>query len=134
MDRQVQPGALLRNVLMTDAVVSGLVLLLLILGAEAVAGITGLPVMALRVVGIALIPWVALLLWAQTRRSVAPAAVWTVIGLNALGAMVCLALAFAANIGLSASATVFIAVNGVGALLLAQAQFVGLRRSSVSAG
>ena len=81
-----------------------------------------------------LVHLVALLLWAQTRRSVAPAAVWTVIGLNALGALVCLALAFAANIGLSASATVFIAVNGVGALLLAQAQFVGLRRSSVSAG
>jgi len=133
MERQVQPGALLRKVLMTDAVVSGLVVLLLILGAEAVAGITGLPVVALRVVGIALIPWVVLLLWVQTRRSVAPATVWTVIGLNALGAIICLALALAANIGMSASATVFIGINGVGALLLAQAQFVGLRRSGPSA-
>lgn len=133
MQELVEPGALLRHVLLVDAVLSAGVVALLMLAPSAVAGFTGLPPTALRVVGFGLIPWVALLLWVRARQRVAPSAIGWVIGLNALGAVACLALAFGAAALLSSAAVVFIAVNGLGALLLAAVQLVGWRRSAAGA-
>ena len=130
MQELVEPGALLRHVLLVDAVLSAGVVALLMLAPSAVAGFTGLPPTALRVVGFGLIPWVALLLWVRARQRVAPSAIGWVIGLNTLGAVACLALAFGAAAHLSRAAVLFIAVNGLGALLLAAVQLVGWRRSA----
>jgi hypothetical protein len=130
MQEPVEPGSLLRNVLLADAVLSAGVVTLLTLVPATLAGITGLPTTALRAVGFGLIPWVALLIWVRTRQRVPPSAIGWVIGLNTLGALVCLALAAGAAAHMSSAAVIFIAVNGLGALLLAAVQFVGWRRSA----
>ena len=131
MHKQIQPGAFLRTVLKADAAVSALAASTMILGAGMVAPVTGLPADALWLAGVALIPWVALLLWVATRYTVSPGAVWLVVALNTLGALACALIAFA--VPMSTTGVGFVAVNGVGALLLADLEFVGLRRSPAAA-
>jgi len=131
MYKQMQPGAFLRTVLKADAVVSAVAAGTMILGAGMLAPITDLPAEALWLAGVALIPWVALLLWVATRNAVSTAAVWLVIALNTLGALARALIAFA--VPLTAMGVGFVVVNGIGALLLADLEFVGMRRSPAAA-
>jgi len=137
MSVRIQPGDLLRQVLRADALISGLVVVALIGLAERLGLLTGIPAGVLQGVGVALIPWVALLLWVGTRSAVPAAAVWLVIGLNAAGALglaaVALGGAFDGALGLTPAGVGFAGVNALGALLLAELEFVGLRRSSPAA-
>lgn len=77
-----------------------------------------------------MISWAALLLWTGSRSPVPLLAVWTVIILNAAGALACALLAWGLRDTLTAFGTGFMVVNGVGALLLALGQYQGLQRSS----
>jgi hypothetical protein len=134
VSQQIRSSAFLRKVLMGDALVSACVVVVLTLGAGALGPVIGVPAGALVLVGLALVPWVALLLWTGTRPAVPPGAVWAVIGLNAAGAAVCALVAFGLGSSLTPTGIGFMALNGLGALLLAELEYMGLRRSTPAAG
>jgi hypothetical protein len=128
------PSQGLRRILLADAAVSACVTLVLIVGAEALGPWLGVPALGLRLVGLALVGWVALLLWTGSRSPVPLSAVWAVIGLNASGALACGLLAWALRGSLTGVGVAFMVVNGVGALALALVQWHGLRQSTAQAG
>lgn len=130
MNELIQHSVFLRKVLKTDALLSAITVAVMTFGADVLAPVTGLPADGLRLVGLALIPWVGLLLWVGTRPAVPAGWVWLVIALNGLGAVACAVLAFGASLDLTALGLGFMAVNGVGAAALADLQYLGLRRSA----
>jgi hypothetical protein len=129
MNQLIQPGAFLRQVLKLDALLSAATASAMILGAAVLAPITGLPASLLSVVGLALIPWVAFLLWVATRPTVPAAAVWAVIVLNLVWVVDCALVAFGVGFTPTAWGVGFAAANALGTLLLADLEYVGLRRS-----
>jgi len=128
----VAMSSFLRRVLIADALVSAAAGAVMTAGAGALNRLLGLPVSLLLAAGLALFPWAACLLW-LTRKAVVPrAAVWAVIVCNvawvADSAWVALGGSFAPT-GLGHA---FIALQAVTVLLLADLEFVGLRRSRVA--
>lgn len=134
MAAAVIPSQGLRRILRADAAVSACVTVILIAGAGVLGPWLGLPALGLRGVGLALVGWVALLLWTGSRSPVPLAAVWAVIGLNAAGALACALLAWTLRGSLTDAGVAFMVVNGVGALALALVQWQGLRQSTAQAG
>jgi hypothetical protein len=130
----IVPGPFLRAVLKLDAGLSAATALLFTAGGTALAAATGAPATLLLAIGLALVPWVALLLWVATRPAVPAALVWLVIGLNAVWALDCalVALGFGAGFGLvpTAAGVGFAAAQATGTALLAAFEWVGLRRSA----
>jgi hypothetical protein len=119
----------LRNVLRTDAVLSGITALALMADAEPLAGITGLPAGVLQAVGAVLVPWTALLAWLSSRPFAPTALVATVIGLNFVWALDCALAAFGV-VGAPAGAGVaLLIVQAVGTVVLAELEWTGLRRA-----
>jgi hypothetical protein len=129
MSRWIEPSVWLRNVLKADALLSTATLAGMTLGAAALAAATGLPQALLVAVGIGLIPWVAFLLWVATRPAGPAAAVWAVIVLNLVWAVDGALVAFGVGFAPTALGVGFAAFSALGTLLLAELQFVGLRRS-----
>ena len=119
----------LRKVLRVDALLSGLTALALMADAEPLAAWTGLPAGALRGIGVALVPWTALLAWLASRAVVPGAAVGTVIALNFVWALDCALAAFGV---LGAPAGPGVAVQAAGAVVLAELEWVGLRRARIA--
>ena len=125
-----QSNLFLRYVLFADAVASGATGLLLIAGAGLLEGFLGLPTALMREAGLLLIPYVALVAWVGTRETIARPAVHAVIALNVLWV--------AANIGLLISGWVaptmlgyaFVIAQAVVVGVLAELQFIGIRRSA----
>ena len=130
MNPLIQPGAFLRQVLKADALLSAATAAAMTLGATVLAPITGLPASLLIVVGLALIPWVAFLLWVATRPAVPAAAVWAVIVLNLVWVVDCALVAFGLAFAPTTWGVGFAAVNALGTLLLADLEYIGLRRSA----
>lgn len=133
MNRTIRPSNFLRQVLKADALLSAATAAAMILGASALAPATGLPQTLLVVIGVALVPWVAFLLWAATRPVVPVAAVWLVIGLNLLWAVDGTLLAFGVGFEPTAVGVSFAVAQAVGVLVLAELEFVGLKRSAAPA-
>jgi hypothetical protein len=120
----------LRNALRADAVLSGATALALMADADPLAAWTGLPPGLMRAIGVALIPWVGLLAWLASRRAVSAVAVAGVIGLNLIWALDCVLAAFgllgAAPGGFGVGV---LAVQAVGTVVLAELEWLGLRRA-----
>lgn len=123
----------LRNVLRVDAVLSGLTALALIADAEALAGWTGLPSAVMTVLGVALLPWTALLAWLAGRTVVASAAVGTVVALNFVWVLDCAMAAFGAFGSPLGLGVAMLAVQAVGTFVIAELEWVAMRRASRSA-
>ena len=120
----------LRNVLRVDALLSGLTALALMADAEPLAAWTGLPAGALRGIGVALVPWTALLAWLASRAVVPGAAVGTVIALNFVWALDCALAAFGVLGAPAGPGVALLAVQAAGAVVLAELEWVGLRRTA----
>ncbi len=128
MSTIIQPSTFLRNALKFDAALSTVALAGMTLGASMLAPATGLPQGLMVAVGVGLIPWVAFLLWVATRPVVPAAAVWAVIVLNLVWVVDCVAVTFGLGFDPTAVGEGFAVVNALGTLLLAELEFVGLRR------
>jgi len=128
----------LRNVLRIDAALSGLTALALMADAEPLAAWTGLPSAALQGVGVALIPWAGWLAWLGSRASVHGAVIGTVIALNFVWALDCALAAFGVVGSPQGLGVAVLAVQAVGTVVLAELEWLGLRRAppaaSMSAG
>lgn len=119
----------LRRVLRVDAVLSALTGLAMLVDAQALSPLIGLPAGWLQVIGVALLPWAGALAWLAGRSEVPHAFITAVIALNALWVLDCALAAagvFASPRGLGVELLI---VQAIGTLVLADLEWIGLRRA-----
>jgi hypothetical protein len=128
-----RPTPFLRWALLADAIATGGTGLLMTLAAGALAPLLQLPEPLLFYAGLPLIPYAIFVGW-LARRDVMPRfAVWAVIVLNVLWAADCALLAFSGWVAPTALGYAFILMQVVVVAAFAELQYVGLRRSTISA-
>ncbi len=121
-------GTFLRNVLFADAVVSGATGALMALAAGVLEPILQVPAPLLRIAGLVLLPYAAVVAMLARRGTLSRGAVWAVIGCNALWAIDCVALLFTGWIDPGVLGVAFILVQALVVAAFAELQVVGLRR------
>lgn len=113
MNPHPAPDTRLRTLIRWDAAMTLPVGLAMALLAAPLAAVTGLPEMLLRSVGLALLPYVAWLLWLARRPPVTRGAAWTMVAINALYAIECVLLPLLGWIAPSALGWAFLLVQAV---------------------
>ncbi len=126
----IQPSLFLRRVFLLDAIVSGMMAVLLTLDAGALASWLDLPEALLRETGLFLIAYTALVGWLATRQSMPKALAITVIAGNAAWTVASIALLFSSVVTPNLLGQVFIAAQAIVPGALAELQYIGLRRSN----
>lgn len=129
MHTRIPTNPFLRLALSGDAAFSGASGLVLAIGADPLARLLALPEPLLFGVGLILLPWAALVGWLGSRAELALAAVWTVIGLNALWVVESLLLLPLGWIQPNGLGTAFILAQAAAVALFAERQFMALRRA-----
>lgn len=122
----------LRRVLVADALVSAAAGMLMALGAGWLQDLLALPSGLLLAAGLALFPWAAALLWLAREREVPRAAVWAVIVLNVLWIAESIWVAVGGSFHPNALGEGFIAAQALAVAVLAELEFIGLKRSTVA--
>ncbi|HEY8564937.1 MAG TPA: hypothetical protein VIL65_05510 [Beijerinckiaceae bacterium] len=130
MPNTIQPNALLRGALVGDAAASGATGLLLLTAAGPLSGLLGLPAELLRFAGLILVPYAVFVLWAGTRPSLRRGLVLTIVALNAIWVVDSLALLASGWVTPTGLGTAFVIAQALVVGVFAEAQFIGLRRSS----
>jgi len=123
----------LRYALLADAVVSGATGLLLIAGADLLAGLLGLPVALMREAGLLLVPYVALVAFVGTREAISRPAVQAIIALNVLWVAGSIGLLMSGFVAPTMLGTAFVIAQAVAVGAFAELQFIGLRRAQATA-
>jgi hypothetical protein len=123
-------SSLLRWALVADAAVSGLAGLLMIIGAGYLGTLLGVPDPLLRIVGVCLLLYAAVLAYLASRESLPRAAVWGVIGCNVFWTLDSFLLLLSGWINPTALGQVLIAVQAVAVAIFAGIQYLGLQRST----
>ena len=128
----VAVSPLLRRALMADALLSAAAGSVMVPGADLLQGLLQLPHSLLMAAGLAFFPWAACLLWMARKPALPGAAVWSVIVLNVVwivdSAWVALGGSFAPN-GLGQA---FLALQALAVAVLAELEFMGLRRVNLA--
>jgi len=130
----MRPLALLRQLLLVDAVISGGMGLLLIFGAALLAGLLDLPASLLRYAGLVLVPfvlYVAYVAYVAGRERVAPTAVWIVILINALWVAASVALLLSGQVTPNGLGIAFVILQAVAVGIFAELQYIALRRTTL---
>jgi hypothetical protein len=123
----------LRAVIAADAAACGIGGAALVLDAAFLAPIAGVPEATLQPLGVFLIVYAAALAWLATRAELPRAVVWTLVGVNlawTAESLLAPALGWAqpASVGLA-----LIILQALGALIVADLQFLTLRRARLAA-
>jgi hypothetical protein len=121
-------GEMLRRVMLADGVVSGSTGLLLALAAGPLADLLGLPGTLLRLAGIGLIPFAALVIVLATRATLSRLAVWDLIALNLLWVAGSLVLLLSGWVDPTAVGVAFTLAQALIVAAFAELQYIGLRR------
>jgi hypothetical protein len=119
----------LRRVLIADAVSSAGMGVALLLVAGYVDELLGLPAAFLESAGLALLPFAAFVLYIATRPSLARAAVWAVVVLNAIWVVDSLLVFVTGWLAPTLLGAVFIIAQAIFVGVLAELEYFGLRRS-----
>lgn len=122
----------LRRVLLADAVVSGASGLFMAAGAGYLTQLLALPEDLLRYAGLILLPYGALVAWVATRTRLLHLAVWAVIAVNALWAIDSIVLLLSGWVTPTIFGYIFVIVQALVVALLAELQYVGIRRTTTS--
>ena len=96
------------------------------------AGGLGLPEPLLIYSGWAILPFSAYIIFLATRRQIPPAGVWLLIGGNVAWALACLALMFGGVLTPSPLGTAFLALQAFWVGLMAELEWVGLRKAATN--
>jgi hypothetical protein len=126
---RIVPSALLRFALRLDAAVSAAAGVAYVAAAGPLSDWLGLPDGLLLVCGAFLVVWGAALARLAGRATLAPAAVWTVIALNAAWVADSLLLLAVDGFGPTVAGQVVVAFQAVGVIGFAALQYAGLKRS-----
>ena len=124
------PSNLLRFALIADAVASGTTGLLMLAGAGLLAGFLGLPEELLRYAGFALLPFVAFVAWTGTRADIPRSAAVVVIVLNFAWVIGSVALLVSGKVSPTVLGYAFVLVQAIAVGVLAELQWIGLRRTA----
>jgi len=119
----------LRRALLADALISGATGLLMLIGANVLASLLGLPEALLRYAGLVLLPYGALVAYVATREQLRRWAVWAVIVANAIWAMDSIILLLSGWLTPNAICYAFIIFQALVVAAFAEIQYIGLRRS-----
>jgi len=122
-------SSFLRRVLVIDAVISGAAGVMLVAGADLLHEWLAVPAMLARGSGVSLIPFALLVGYLATRPSMPRAGVWAVIVCNALWAVASILLLVGGFVSPTALGTAFIIAQALAIAILAELEYVGLRRS-----
>ncbi|HET7217657.1 MAG TPA: hypothetical protein VFJ02_06395 [Vicinamibacterales bacterium] len=126
-------SVLLRRVLLADAVISGATGIAMMLGAETLGALFGVPGTLLRWAGVSLIPFAGFVGVLAARESVAAAAVRAVIVANVLWAVDSVLLLFTGWVDPSLLGYAFIIGQAVIVAALAEIQHIGLKSATLPA-
>jgi hypothetical protein len=120
----------LRRVLSLDALASGATGVLLAVGAGPLEGLLGLSPALTRPAGIFLIAYAAAVAWLASRPAFPRALIWTVIVGNSLWVIESLSLLVTGWVHPTGLGYAFVVAQAVVVALLAELQFIGLRRAA----
>lgn len=124
------PGSLLRRALLADVVVTGGAGLLLALATGPLGDLFDLPTLLLRLAGIGLLPYTAVVFYVASRASIPRRGVWAIVGLNLLWAIDSLLLLVTGWVEPSALGVAFVVAQAPIVAAFAGIQYLGLRRST----
>jgi hypothetical protein len=122
----------LRNALIADTLATGATAIVMIAGAGVFGPLLGLPQGLLFWAGVALVPFVALLLITARRQTVSRPVLIDIIAINALWVLASFGLLFSDWVSPNLLGTAFIAAQALVVGLFAELQFMGLRRSAAA--
>jgi hypothetical protein len=119
----------LRRALLADAVFSGASAALIAPAAGAISPLLALPETLLRETGLFLIAYTVLVAWLSARQSVPKALVMVVIAGNALWTLASIALLLSGTVSPNLFGEAIIVAQAIATGVLAELQYIGLRRS-----
>lgn len=122
----------LRNALMLDALVSGAAAILMMAGGSLLAPLLELPASLLFWAGLALVPWVAMLLVVARRSEVSRLVMIDIVAINALWVVASFGLLVSGAVSPNLFGIAFVAAQALAVALFAELQFVGLRRATAA--
>ena len=125
----IETSTFLRRVLLLDAASCGGMGLLLVTCSGLLSGLLSLPSGLLLEAGLALLPFAALLVFMSTRAHLPRAAVWAVIVVNAIWAIDSIVLLFTGWVQPNLLGYLFVAGQAAFVALMAQLEYIGLRKS-----
>lgn len=125
----IRASSLLRRVLIVDAVSSGALGIVMIAFAELLANLCQLPVELVSEAGIVLLPFAAFVGFVASRPEPARIAVWAVIALNVVWVVDSIMLLFSGWIAPNALGYTVVIAQAAAVLVLADLEFMGLKRS-----
>jgi hypothetical protein len=125
----IYPSSLLHRALQADAIFSGTGAVLMALGAGEFAPLLNLPEALLREAGIFLIFYAAFVGWLSTRTAFPKILVVAVVAGNAAWTLSSIALIFSGMVTPNVLGEIALAAQAIVVGILAELQFLGLRRS-----
>ena len=125
----IHPSLFLRRAILADAIFSGVSAVLLTFGAGELAPLRNLPEALLRETGLFLVAYAALVGWLGMRPSIPKPLIAIVIAGNAAWTVASIALLFSGAVMPNLLGELFVAVQAIIVGVLAELQFIGLRRS-----
>jgi hypothetical protein len=120
----------LRQIPFIDAAVSGAAGLLMAGGAQLLSPLLGLPVGLLLGAGLALFPFVALLVVVARRGEASRLVLIDIVAVNALWVVASIGLLVSGAVAPSALGYAFVIVQAATVALLAELQYIGMRRAT----
>lgn len=120
---------LLRIALTVDAIASGASAALLLFGASYLTGLLGLPEGLLRVAGVILVPFVAMVGYAALQARPTEGLVWSVIVINVAWVAASAFVLLGDFVSPTTLGIAFVAAQAIAVLVFADMQYFGLRRA-----
>jgi len=130
----LQPSLLLRRALLADGLVGVITAAQLLLLADWLSDLLALPRELLLGAALVLLPLAVFLLWLSRRESMSRAAVYAVIGLNALWVVHSVLLLLSGWVTPNLFGYAFVIVQAVAVLVFIELELIGLKRSQVVPG
>lgn len=125
--RTGNPVTLLRRVLAVDAVSSGAMGAMLILGAGLLEPLLAIPKLHLMVAGAILVPFALGVGFVAARAELSRKAIWAIVAINALWVIESFALMFAGAISPNLLGMAFVIAQAVFVAVMAELQVMGLK-------
>lgn len=129
----IRASSLLRRVLTLDAVFSGVSGIAMIAFADVFASLLQLPVELISEAGIVLVPFAAFVGFVASRSEPARLAVWAIIAINVVWAVDSIVLLFSGWVAPNGLGYAFVIAQAAAVLVLADLEYMGLKRSAVPA-
>jgi hypothetical protein len=129
----IRASSLLRRVLIVDALTSGACGVAMFALADVFASLLQLPVELVREAGVILLPFAAFVGFVASRQEPARIAVWAIIALNIVWVVDSVLLLFTGWVAPNVLGYVFVVAQAAMVLVLADLEYMGLKRSAAVA-